>query len=481
MSTRHLRILTSGMIAAVAISATLITDIACVNWLKLSIKSNSAFAQDIDEQINIRVYQRASPAVVSIDAGDGTGSGSIISRDGLILTNAHVVAGSRTADVVLADGRKFRADVVGFGNNGLDLAVLKIQGQSNLPTITIAQSPVQVGQRAFAIGNPFGRFQGTFTTGIVSRLDKTRGLIQTDAAINPGNSGGPLLNGQGELIGVNTAIFSSRANSGNIGISFAIAIDKVKPFLAAVREGRASRTAQRQGPVPTDTPPKPLSLNGSPISGRLSSGSNVLPVDNSFFDLYAFQGKAGQQVQIDMTSRQIDSYLILIAPNGRELAQDDDSGGGANARIVATLPDSGTYLLMANSYQAGQAGTYNLRTQATVNRAGNPTSQGSFILRQEGILGSGSSVLPNDGSLYREYRFEGRAGQTVTLNLTSPDFDTYLVLVGPDGQLVNENDDVSQTDANSRVTATLPSTGVYRVIVNARDRRGRGRYVLTIR
>jgi len=480
MSTRRLRIATSGMIAAAAIGATTIDAIAPIQLLNLSLQPNSAFAQDIDEQTNIRVYQRASQAVVSINADDGTGSGSIISSDGLVLTNAHVVQGSRTVEVVLADGRKFQADVVGFGENGLDLAVVKIQGQTNLPAISFAQSPVQVGQRAFAIGNPFGQFQGTFTTGIVSRIDNERGLIQTDAAINPGNSGGPLLNRQGELIGVNTAIFSG-PRGGNIGIGFAIAIDKVQPFLTAVREGRASRTAQRLGPVPGDTPPKPLALNGSPITGRLGQGSSVLPVDNSFFDLYAFEGKAGQRVQIDMTSREIDSYLILLDPNGDEVTQDDDGGGGPNSRIVATLPADGTYLLMANSYEAGQAGAYSLKAEATSARAGNVVNQGGFILRQEGILGSDAAVLPSDGSLYKEYDFQGRAGQAVKIELASPDFDTYIALLDANGQLIGENDDASENDPNSTLTVTLPRSGVYRVIVNAYDKRGRGRYLLTIR
>lgn len=468
------------MIAAAAIGATTIDAIAPIQLLNLSLQPNSAFAQDIDEQTNIRVYQRASQAVVSINADDGTGSGSIISSDGLVLTNAHVVQGSRTVEVVLADGRKFQADVVGFGENGLDLAVVKIQGQTNLPAISFAQSPVQVGQRAFAIGNPFGQFQGTFTTGIVSRIDNERGLIQTDAAINPGNSGGPLLNRQGELIGVNTAIFSG-PRGGNIGIGFAIAIDKVQPFLTAVREGRASRTAQRLRPVPGDTPPKPLALNGSAVTGRLGQGSSVLPVDNSFFDLYAFEGKAGQRVQIDMTSREIDSYLILLDPNGDEVTQDDDGGGGPNSRIVATLPADGTYLLMANSYEAGQAGAYSLKAEATSARAGNVVNQGGFILRQEGILGSDAAVLPSDGSLYKEYDFQGRAGQAVKIELASPDFDTYIALLDANGQLIGENDDASENDPNSTLTVTLPRSGVYRVIVNAYDKRGRGRYLLTIR
>jgi serine protease Do len=479
-SIRRLGITTPGIIAAATIGALTLNALAPVDLFNLSLKPNSAFAQNIDEQINIRVYQKASPAVVSINSADGAGSGSIISSDGLILTNAHVVQGSRTVEVVLADGRRFRADVIAFGDNGLDLAVLQIRGENNLPTIAVSSTPVQVGQRAFAIGNPFGRFQGTFTTGIVSRIDQERGLIQTDAAINPGNSGGPLLNSQGELIGVNTAIFGS-PRGGNIGIGFAIAIDRVQPFLAAVRSGRASRTAVRQAPAPSDIPPKPLTLNGSTVRGRLGRGSNVLPVDNSFFDLYTFEGRPGQRVQVEMASGEIDSYLILIDPNGNEVAADDDSGGASNARLVATLPADGTYLLIANSYQAGQAGTYLLRAQASGVTVGNSTNQERFILRQAGILGPGAYVLPSDGSLFRVHTFEGLAGQGVSINLASPDFDTYLALLDPNAQVIAENDGANQGDRSSTVTVTLPRSGIYRVIVNASNRRGRGRYLLTVR
>ena len=94
-------------------------------------------------------------------------------------------------NIILSDGRKLVGDVVGFGEEGLDLAVVKIRGQNNLPTIPLARpGSVKVGQQAFAIGNPFGKFQGTFTVGIISHIDLSRGLVQTNAAINPGNSGG---------------------------------------------------------------------------------------------------------------------------------------------------------------------------------------------------------------------------------------------------------------------------------------------------
>ncbi|MDX2214912.1 MAG: trypsin-like peptidase domain-containing protein [Oculatellaceae cyanobacterium bins.114] len=500
MNTRFLRTATSGLIL-IGTTASLITldAIAPIHLLSLNRlgqpDSHAAFAQDTEDSINVRVYEQASPAVVSIETRDGTGSGSIISSDGLILTNAHVVGDERAVTVSLADGREFQGEVVAYGEPGLDLAAVRIRGQNNLPTIRLARSgTVQVGQRAFAIGNPFGQFQGTLTTGIVSRIDRERGLVQTDAAINPGNSGGPLLNSQGELIGVNTAIFTPRGSSGNIGIGFAISIERVQPFLTAVREGRAPRTAQQQ-PLPGVTrPPQSIALN-RPVQGRLDRGSNVLPADNSYFDAYTFEGRAGQQIVIDMSSSDIDTYLILLTPDGSDLAQDDDGGGGTNSRIVATLPASGTYTVFANSYGAGEVGTYNLRVVTQGNSASTPSprpvpsptpprnvpGQVGLILREEGILGPGAQVLESDGSLYREHTFRGNAGQTVTVTMESSEFDTYLILVGPDNQVIDQNDDIGPENFNSSITTTLPASGTYRIIANAYDSNGRGRYLVTVR
>jgi S1-C subfamily serine protease len=278
------RLATSGFLAfGTALSLTTLdalSPVKLLSWVDFG-QSNpqQALAQDAEDSVNVRVYQQVSPAVVSIDAGEGTGSGSIISSEGLILTNAHVVGESRQVQVTLADGREFQGDVIAYGEAGLDLAVVRISGQRNLPTIRLARpGSVQVGQRAFAIGNPFGQFQGTLTTGIVSRIDNNRGLIQTDAAINPGNSGGPLLNSQGELIGVNTAIFAPRGSAGNIGIGFAISMERVQPFLTAVREGRAPTTAQ-QPPIPGVTrPPQQITLSGATLQGTLDRNSNILPI-----------------------------------------------------------------------------------------------------------------------------------------------------------------------------------------------------------
>ena len=482
MPMRVKRFLISGPLAAIAICGAIATEFTPPNG---RLQPLAAQAQGADEATNIRVYDRAAPAVVSIETRDSNGSGSIITSDGLVLTNAHVLGPHRTATVTLADGRRFIGDVVGFGSPGLDLAALRLRNANNLPIVTLAASDsVRVGQRAFAIGNPFGQFQGTFTTGIVSRLDPQKGLIQTDAAINPGNSGGPLLNSDGELIGVNTAIYAPSNSVGNIGIGFAIAINQVRPFLTAVQEGSAPQAAQQRDSPPSSRPvPRALALNGEPLAGTLTPNSGRLS-DGSFFNTYQFTGQRGEQVVIEMLSREFDTYLILLGPDGSQLAQDDDSSGSTDARITITLPQSGPYTVIANSYRGGATGRYALQARSLRRPSpGNPPSApNNALVRYEGILAPGAQVsrLP-DGSLYKEYTFQGTAGQTVTLTLESTDFDTYLILLDARGQKLAENDDVRPGTTDSQLTLRLPRSETYRILVNAYDRRGQGRYRLTIR
>jgi len=445
----------------------------------------SPIAQGGDEDTNVRVYEIASPAVVAIDVGSGTGSGSILTSNGLVLTNSHVVErATGPVTVTLNDGRELLADVVGFDPNGRDLAAVQIRNASNLPTIRPgSQNSVRVGQRAFAIGSPFG-LSNTFTIGIVSRLDPEDGTIQTDAAINPGNSGGPLLNSNAELIGVNTAIYTTGENAGNIGIGFAIPIEQVESFLNALNSGNAPVAAIRTG-LPELTP-QDTSLDDPPIVGRLEDGDNVLPSDRSFFDAYRFSGRAGQAVSIAMTSSDFDSYLILLDADGNSVTQDDDGGGGYNALIQTTLPSAGNYLLLVNTYESGQSGAYRLHlTTSTGNSAVSPSSppssSGSLNIQHSGSLEDSDHVLPSDGSLFDAYEFSGRAGQTVEIRLTSSEFDTYLIVVDGSGESIDQNDDASNTTTDSFSRVTLPEAGRYTVYVNSYDASGRGRYDLSIR
>jgi len=443
-----------------------------------------------DEATTIQVYEQASPAVVAIDTRTGGGSGTIVDSSGLILTNAHVVGADRVVTVRLADGRTFQGDVVGYGDNRIDLAAVRLRGNpGNLPVVSIAApNSVRVGQRAFAIGSPFG-LQGTLTVGIISRIDTQRGLIQTDAAINPGNSGGPLLNSNGELIGVNTSIFTTSRSGGSVGIGFAIPTEEVDPFLAAVRSGQIDPSSRGSAPR-SSRDPEPIALNGIPVEGRLDNSSNVLP-DGSYFNPYIFEGQAGQTVEIEMLSRDVDPYLILLSPEQDDFfIEDDDSAGNYNARLRAQLPYTGSYIVLANAFARGESGDYQLRISSNEsNESPSPGSsfpdnqslpEGNYILRQSGSLGPGDPTL-SDNSYFKEYTFRGQRNQTVNIRLSSPDFDTYLVLLDPQRNLVSENDDaMGGATTDSEITTTLPSDGTYTVIVNAFDSSGQGRFTLTV-
>jgi len=235
-----------------------------------------------DEKTTISIFQQASPSVVFITTTEkirnpwtrrvyktrqGTGSGFIWDKEGDVVTNYHVIQGADSARIRLADGRIYSAVLVGASADH-DLAVLRINVPFNAPEpVPLGSSnDLQVGQKVFAIGNPFG-LDYTLTSGIISALDRSinedRGheihhLIQTDAAINPGNSGGPLLDSAGRLIGINTAIYSP--SGAYAGIGFAIPVDTVnklipqliaygqtvQPWLGVISDARVSASVVRQ-------------------------------------------------------------------------------------------------------------------------------------------------------------------------------------------------------------------------------------------
>ncbi|MEI8128314.1 MAG: trypsin-like peptidase domain-containing protein [bacterium] len=190
---------------------------------------------DQDEQININVYEKITPAIVTIDAqlkdGVSSGTGCFITPDGVILTSSHVIEGSNDIDITTYSGKVYKANVISILGKNNDLALLKINSKEVTEIIKLGDSEdVKVGQKVLAIGNPFG-FSGTLTQGIVSRIDYSKNKIQTDAAINPGNSGGPLLNSSGEVIGISQSIYNPDNNKSNIGIGFAVPVNSVKEFI----------------------------------------------------------------------------------------------------------------------------------------------------------------------------------------------------------------------------------------------------------
>ncbi|TWJ27376.1 putative serine protease PepD [Micromonospora sagamiensis] len=201
-----------------------------------------------------KIAAAVQDSVVSIQAGSGEGSGVVLSADGFVLTNNHVVAsaGGETVQVVFANGKTAAAEVVGTDPR-TDLAVVKASGVSGLQPAKLGDSDaMQVGDQVLALGSPLG-LQGSVTAGIISARDRTiragsqqdpqagassiSGLLQTDAPINPGNSGGALVNTRGEVIGINTAIATSGQSSGNIGVGFAIPSNKAKLVAEQLQRG----------------------------------------------------------------------------------------------------------------------------------------------------------------------------------------------------------------------------------------------------
>jgi S1-C subfamily serine protease len=290
---------------------------------------------DSEEQNNISVYRKNIPSVVNVTSRtmtmdffyglvpqEGQGSGFVIDKDGHILTNYHVVKDAREVEVTLHNRKKYKATVVGT-DPAHDLAVIQIQAPSLVPAVLGDSRNLQVGQKVYAIGNPFG-LAGTMTRGIVSSIRPVRepngatidDAIQTDAAINPGNSGGPLMNWHGEVIGINTMILSSVGQ--NAGIGFAIPINTAKAVLNDLMTlGRVRRPA--------------LGVRTIPISPELADEMG-LPVDYGVLIVQVTPGGAADQAGLRGGTER--AYLgnipimlggdLIIAIDGEKVEDEQD-------------------------------------------------------------------------------------------------------------------------------------------------------------
>jgi putative serine protease PepD len=275
-----------------------------------------------DESINVRVYRQASPAVANILTKateydffmdpvpvEGAGSGFVIDARGYILTNFHVVEGAQSIEVVLGDQTHFPAKFIGADQRN-DVALLKIDPKGkHLAALSLGDSgALQVGQKVLAIGNPFG-FQSTLTTGVVSALGRTvqtgqttfiDEAIQTDAAINRGNSGGPLINSHGEVIGINSAIYTPSGTTAGIG--FAIPINTAKNIANdLMTDGRVHRAF--------------LGVETVPVGGWLGEALD-LPVKEGLLVERATKGGPAAAAGIQGGNRVAEAGMRKIAIGG---------------------------------------------------------------------------------------------------------------------------------------------------------------------
>jgi S1-C subfamily serine protease len=303
----------------------------------------AAPAFDTEEQQNIAVYKKALPSVVNITSTEvrfdffygpvpqtGQGSGFILNKEGLILTNNHVIENGQKVEVTLSNKNHYKAQVVTV-DKGHDLALLKIDAPNLVPaTLAESSSDLVVGQRVYAIGNPFG-LSGTMTRGIISAIRSVRGpennpiddAIQTDASVNPGNSGGPLLNSRGEVIGITTMIASNGADQSS-GIGFAIPINTAKAVLDDfAKYGRIRR--------PT------LDIETLPIGPDIAEQIG-LPVDYGLLIERVFPGGAAEKAGLHGgTQRAYEGNIpvelggdLIVAFDGQDIASGPDLSAEMN-------------------------------------------------------------------------------------------------------------------------------------------------------
>ena len=212
--------------------------------------------------------------------------------------------------------------------------------------------------------------------------------------------------------------------------------------------------------------------SGQAVTGSLQAPDDTLPT-GEFVDRFRFEGQAGQRIAIDMTAAELDSYVLLVSPSGRQEENDDAREGVTDARLETVLTETGTYVVMATSYQRGMTGSYRLalspldaaRTTIAASGGAGPAPAGTALrlgAAQDGRLQQGDGTL-SSGEFVDRYTFQGRRGQVITVDMTSTDLDPYLLITAPGGAQ-QENDDVSSGDRNARVTWVLPADGAYAVL-----------------
>ncbi|MBW4695399.1 MAG: trypsin-like peptidase domain-containing protein [Lyngbya sp. HA4199-MV5] len=448
LSHKFARFAASGLLAVQAAITTTVISEFTLSTPGIT-TAGAAQAQDANE-----IYPKVAPAVVYIKTDRGTGSGVVIKSNGLIVTNAHVVAGVRDIQVELQDGRKLAAEVVSLGDSKcLDLAVLKVQA-SNLPTIKFAATgSVQKGQRAFTVGYPRGLKPSAITQGIVSNIYNEFGLIQMDAAIIPGNSGGALVNDRGELVGITT----KKGVDENTGMNLAVATDKVQTLLQAYQQKLSPTIGRYLIPV-SQSASQPLAQTlelGKTQQGQLRSQGNLVCADQSRANLYTFEGKADQPVMISMSSAAMGSYLMLLGPDGQLLGRDSSGGVNQNALVVAKLPQQGTYTVIANSEKGSELGRYQINTSTP-------------------LLFERGSVNANEPE--RRYTITGKAGQAIAVSLLGFEFDPYLTLTDANGGSIAQG----KLKRQETVTAKFPKDGVYTLTVRTVKPGDRGKFALLV-
>ncbi len=462
----------------------------------------------------------ARKAVVTIHAlganGSPIASGTgFFVTEGYVLTAAHVLVGAAGCSVELSDGQKLRCSVAA-SDTAKDVVMLMVPGTPPATLRWGSSEAARDGDDVTVISNPLGELPGTISKGIVSAsrvVDGTK-LLQISAAISHGSSGAPVLNTRGQVIG----IVRSTIERGQ-ALNFATATDAIRnlnndptamaeaqSFLATkaadVAGSNAPRGGSRPGSAVSATLPQ-ISL-GQTINGTLSSDDSLYD-DTTYYRIYQFTAPAGRPVTIDLASDDFDPMLIIRGDDLPSSIINDDGGPGCASRVSQSFPGRGPYRILVNttSTPPRQTGRFTLALtdgskpvqprdtrdcQAPGAAAEGAPSGGGGAAHsiavgqtQQGSLTRNDVLLTSDSTYAQAWTMQAQAGQTVTIDLESDDFDAYLFLRGPgiNGGRDFQDDDSGGT-CNARLTATFPQTGEFEIVVNTAGKYATGQFSLSV-
>ncbi|HEY9703952.1 MAG TPA: serine protease [Allocoleopsis sp.] len=333
-----------------------------------------------DDGIANKVCEKTIKGVVTVTDGKSHGSGFIVRKDGIIVTNAHVVYDMPSVvTIIFSNGKKISADVIGYANKGADLAILQVFNQPNLTPVPLAPvGKAKLGDRIFAVGSPLDtKNRNTCIPGNIINIEDQTGNLTHNAQTQPGNSGGPLVNTIGQVVGVHTAGLRN-SDFDKIGINKAQPVELVYSILEEFKNERlSSNPTYNKCAENCDEPSQimDLPLDGQTIEGKLEDKNytQLNPPKTGKISVYKFEAKKGQRIIIDMTSTNINSFLGLYKADSSTNPQDkywntalvrenDDRGPGVlDAQINVTITEDGIYLVFASSPSGNEEGSYSLK------------------------------------------------------------------------------------------------------------------------
>jgi len=438
--------------------------------------------------IDIPAFRKAVVTIQALDANGqlmASGTGFFVT-EGYVITAAHVLEDAAGCRIELSDGQQLRCSVAA-SDSAKDVAMLTVSGRPPAALQWGSSESMKDGDEVTVISNPLGQLPGTVSRGIISasRVVKGTKLLQISAAISHGSSGAPVLNARGQVIG----IVRSTIEAGQ-SLNFATATDAIRNLnndQGAVAEGQALLTPKNvsRGSMGSAASLPQISI-GQTINNSLSSSDSLYP-DTTYYKAYQFMTTPGQDITIDLTSSDFDPVLIV---RGEGLAQsivDDDGGPGCASRVSQAFLGRGPYRVLVNTttHPHRQTGRFSLSltegskpvqdgtpasadcqttTAATASEVAHTIDVGQSA---QGALTRRDVVLDSDSTYAQAWTMQGRAGQTITIDLESDAFDAFLFLRGPgiSGGRDFQDDDSGGT-CHARVTATFPQSGEYEIVVN---------------